>query len=109
MKNRLLVWSITASLAGFLFGFDTIVISGAEEDFQRLNQQVETDHAFWDHAPSMQLIYCLENSDNATDILLVDGFEAVHRLRRKRPDHFETLYRLNGRWGAVDDDHNSAE
>ena len=53
-----------------------------EEDFQRLNQQVETDHAFWDHAPSMQLIYCLENSDNATDILLVDGFEAVHRLRR---------------------------
>ena len=38
MKNRLLLWSITASLAGFLFGFDTIVISGAEEDFQRLWQ-----------------------------------------------------------------------
>ena len=35
MKNRLLLWSITASLAGFLFGFDTIVVSGAEEDFQR--------------------------------------------------------------------------
>jgi len=30
MKSRLLLWSITASLAGFLFGFDTIVISGAE-------------------------------------------------------------------------------
>jgi MFS family permease len=38
MKSRLLLWSITASLAGFLFGFDTIVISGAEEDFQRLWQ-----------------------------------------------------------------------
>ncbi len=38
MKNRLLVWSITASLAGFLFGFDTIVISGAEEHFLRLWQ-----------------------------------------------------------------------
>lgn len=38
MKNRLLLWSVTASLAGFLFGFDTIVISGAEEDFQRLWQ-----------------------------------------------------------------------
>lgn len=38
MKSRLLIWSITASLAGFLFGFDTIVISGAEEDFQRLWQ-----------------------------------------------------------------------
>jgi len=38
MKGRLVIWSITASLAGFLFGFDTIVISGAEEDFQRLWQ-----------------------------------------------------------------------
>ncbi len=38
MKSRLVIWSITASLAGFLFGFDTIVISGAEEDFQRLWQ-----------------------------------------------------------------------
>jgi len=38
MKSRLLFWSITASLAGFLFGFDTIVISGAEEDIQRLWQ-----------------------------------------------------------------------
>jgi MFS family permease len=38
MKSRLLLWAITASLAGFLFGFDTIVISGAEEDFQRLWQ-----------------------------------------------------------------------
>ena len=38
MKSRLLLWAVTASLAGFLFGFDTIVISGAEEDFQRLWQ-----------------------------------------------------------------------
>ncbi|OYP37542.1 sugar porter family MFS transporter [Rhodopirellula sp. MGV] len=34
MGNRLLVWSVTASLAGFLFGFDTIVISGAEQKIQ---------------------------------------------------------------------------
>ena len=38
MRGRLLFWSVTASLAGFLFGFDTIVISGAEETFQRLWQ-----------------------------------------------------------------------
>jgi MFS family permease len=37
MKHqRLILWSITASLAGFLFGFDTIVISGAEQAFQNL-------------------------------------------------------------------------
>ena len=36
MSNRLLLWSITAALAGFLFGFDTIVISGAEQKIQSL-------------------------------------------------------------------------
>jgi len=34
--NKLFVWSITSSLAGFLFGFDTVVISGAEQTIQKL-------------------------------------------------------------------------
>lgn len=35
MNHRnLFAWSITAALAGFLFGFDTIVISGAEQKIQ---------------------------------------------------------------------------
>ena len=33
-SNRLIVWAFTAALAGFLFGFDTIVISGAEQRIQ---------------------------------------------------------------------------
>ncbi|MEC7906972.1 MAG: sugar porter family MFS transporter [Verrucomicrobiota bacterium] len=37
MQNtRLFLWSITAALAGFLFGFDTVVISGAEQTIQNL-------------------------------------------------------------------------
>ena len=39
MKNsssKLIMWSITAALAGFLFGFDTVVISGAEQTIQDL-------------------------------------------------------------------------
>jgi MFS transporter, SP family, arabinose:H+ symporter len=36
MKSRILFWSITSSLAGFLFGFDTVVISGAEQTIQSL-------------------------------------------------------------------------
>src|SRR5512146_2312498 len=36
MQSRLLVWSITSALAGFLFGFDTVVISGAEQKIQAL-------------------------------------------------------------------------
>ncbi|MEM6260025.1 MAG: sugar porter family MFS transporter [Planctomycetota bacterium] len=33
---KLLLWSITAALSGFLFGFDTVVISGAEQTIQEL-------------------------------------------------------------------------
>ncbi|MFH1477520.1 MAG: sugar porter family MFS transporter [Verrucomicrobiota bacterium] len=33
---RLFMWAITAALAGFLFGFDTVVISGAEQTIQAL-------------------------------------------------------------------------
>jgi sugar porter (SP) family MFS transporter len=36
MNKKILVWSITAALAGFLFGFDTVVISGADKKLQAL-------------------------------------------------------------------------
>ena len=36
MKTRIFFWSITSALAGFLFGFDTVVISGAEQTIQKL-------------------------------------------------------------------------
>ena len=36
MNNRILVFSITVALAGFLFGFDTVVISGANKPLQDL-------------------------------------------------------------------------
>ena len=36
MKARIFYWSITSALAGFLFGFDTVVISGAEQTIQNL-------------------------------------------------------------------------
>jgi SP family arabinose:H+ symporter-like MFS transporter len=36
MSRRILLWSITSALAGFLFGFDTVVISGAEQKIQSL-------------------------------------------------------------------------
>lgn len=36
VRRQLLLWSITSALAGFLFGFDTVVISGAEQTIQRV-------------------------------------------------------------------------
>jgi len=43
MKARIFFWSITSALAGFLFGFDTVVISGAEQTIQSL----------WDLSPGL--------------------------------------------------------
>src|SRR5213593_1254089 len=34
--GRLFYWSLTSALAGFLFGFDTVVISGAEQTIQHI-------------------------------------------------------------------------
>ena len=34
--NKLFFWSLVSALAGFLFGFDTVVISGAEQTIQKL-------------------------------------------------------------------------
>ena len=43
MKYHIFLWSVTSALAGFLFGFDTVVISGAEQTIQSL----------WDLSPAM--------------------------------------------------------
>jgi SP family arabinose:H+ symporter-like MFS transporter len=43
MKRGVFFWSITSALAGFLFGFDTVVISGAEQTIQ----------ALWSLSPAM--------------------------------------------------------
>src|SRR3954468_20023034 len=36
VNRRLFYWSLTSALAGLLFGFDTVVISGAEQTIQAL-------------------------------------------------------------------------
>ena len=36
LDGRLFYWALTSALAGFLFGFDTVVISGAEQTIQHI-------------------------------------------------------------------------
>lgn len=43
-NNKILFWSITVALAGFLFGFDTVVISGADLALQELWQRGKIFH-----------------------------------------------------------------
>jgi sugar porter (SP) family MFS transporter len=42
--NKLFKWSLTAALAGFLFGFDTVVISGADQKLQELWNSTDIFH-----------------------------------------------------------------
>ncbi|MDO7137588.1 sugar porter family MFS transporter [Algibacter lectus] len=44
MNKKILLWSITAALAGFLFGFDVVVISGADKKLQALWGSSEAFH-----------------------------------------------------------------
>jgi len=45
-NRRILLWAITSALAGFLFGFDTVVISGAEQRIQTLWKLSDGVHGF---------------------------------------------------------------
>ena len=47
MKNKLWLWSITVALAGFLFGFDTAVISGADQPIQKLWNTSASFHSWF--------------------------------------------------------------
>lgn len=42
--KKIWIWSITAALAGFLFGFDTVVISGADKKLQTLWDSSDVFH-----------------------------------------------------------------
>jgi SP family xylose:H+ symportor-like MFS transporter len=43
-QRKVLFWSIVTALGGFLFGFDTAVISGAEKAIQQLWQLSAVEH-----------------------------------------------------------------
>jgi len=56
-----------------------------------LGLQAHTDNPYRDPVPSMQILYCLENSANGGDSQVVDGFAAATQLRDTDPSAFESL------------------
>ena len=52
-----------------------------------------TDLPNWERPPGLQLLHCLENDADGGDSLLVDGFHAAEKLRRRDPAAFRLLSR----------------
>ena len=56
-----------------------------------LGLQAHTDNPYRDPVPTLQILYCLENSAEGGDNMVVDGFCAAQRLRDANPDGFNLL------------------
>ncbi len=83
MQNkRIFYWALTSALAGFLFGFDTVVISGAEQTIQELWGLTTTVHGL---AVSMALWGTVIGS-------LVGGWPTEKMGRRKTLISIGILY-----------------
>lgn len=63
-----------------------------------LGLKAHTDNPYRDPVPTLQILYCLENSADGGDSLLVDGFMAATRLRAEAPDMFDLLGRYCARF-----------
>ena len=56
-----------------------------------LGLQAHTDNPYRDPVPTLQILYCLENSAEGGENMVVDGFRAAERLREENPHGFDLL------------------
>jgi [2-(trimethylamino)ethyl]phosphonate dioxygenase len=56
-----------------------------------LGLQAHTDNPYRDPVPTMQILYCLENSAEGGESMVVDGFRAAQRLKAENPAGFDLL------------------
>jgi sugar porter (SP) family MFS transporter len=73
-KSKLLFFSIVVALAGFLFGFDTVVISGADKQLQE----------FWQSSDLFHGLVVMSTALWGTVIGAIFGYIPTNRLGRKK-------------------------
>src|SRR5678816_4089928 len=73
-KNKLFQWSIVAALAGFIFGFDTVVISGANLPIKEL----------WHTSPWFHGLFIMSMALWGTVIGAVFGGPPTEKYGRKK-------------------------
>lgn len=97
MNQRLFFWALTSSLAGFLFGFDTVVISGAEQAIEKLWQLSDQQHGL---AIGMALWGTVVGS-------FIGGWPTDRWGRKKTLLSIGILYFVSAVWSALATDVNS--
>lgn len=63
-----------------------------------LGLQAHTDNPYRDPVPTVQILYCLENSAEGGENMVVDGFACANRLRDEDPKGFELLSKYCARF-----------
>jgi SP family arabinose:H+ symporter-like MFS transporter len=91
---RLILWSITSALAGFLFGFDTVVISGAEKQIQTL----------WNLSPGIHGIVIASALYGTVLGSVLGGWPADKFGRRATLIFIGVLYLIGATWSALASD-----
>ena len=63
-----------------------------------LGLQAHTDNPYRDPVPTMQILYCLENSASGGESMVVDGYRACQRLLASDPEAFRLLSSYSARF-----------
>lgn len=63
-----------------------------------LGLQAHTDNPYRDPVPTLQILYCLEDTVEGGESKVVDGFMAAQVLRKEDSTHFDLLSRYCGRF-----------
>ena len=66
--------------------------------YTNLGLQAHTDNPYRDPVPTMQILYCLENSASGGDSKVVDGFKAAILLKEKNQEYFDLLSKYCARF-----------
>ena len=66
--------------------------------YTNLGLQAHTDNPYRDPVPTIQILYCLENSALGGDSTVVDGFNAAIHLKNENPNYFNLLTKYCARF-----------
>ena len=71
--------------------------------YTNLGLQAHTDNPYRDPVPTIQILYCIENSASGGDSKVVDGFKAAILLKEENQEYFNLLTKYCARFEYNED------